>query len=170
MRNLLQQARETLDRLFQGSKHSVEVIAESLDRQAAIQKLTAQTRGLRRERNELITTIARKVYSLHTRGKVHNRDVLGDCRRTDEIVQQIQTLQQQIEEVRLQAMVGEELVVDIEDEAPVTEEAEEPEAALEPAEQQQGAQLRAESGASAEEPTETGLERPAARAADDELP
>lgn len=122
MNSLWQQVRETFSRLFQGSKHSVAVIAESLDRQATVQKLAARIRGLTHERSELIRTIGKKVYSLHTRGKVRNRDVLSDCLRIDEIGQEIEDGQEQIEELRRQAIAGEELVVEIEDEAPVTEE------------------------------------------------
>jgi len=122
MSNFWQQARQTLGRVFQGSKRSVEVIAAGIDRQATIQKLTGQIRALERERSQLIITIGKKVYSLHTRGKVRNRDVLRDCVRIDEAGQQIEQCQQQIEQIRRQAAAGEELVVEIEDEEPVTDE------------------------------------------------
>jgi len=122
MSNFWQQARQTLGRVFQGSKRSVEVIAAGIDRQATIQKLTGQIRGLERERSQLVITIGKKVYSLHTRGKVRNRDVLRDCVRIDETGQQIEQCQQQIEQIRRQAVPSEELVVEIEDEEPVTNE------------------------------------------------
>ncbi len=122
MSNLWQQARQTLGRVFQGSKRSVEVIAAGIDRQATIQKLTGQIRALERERSQLVITIGKKVYSLHTRGKVRNRDVLRDCVRIDEAGQQIEQCQQQIEQIRRQAVPSEELVVEIEDEEPVTDE------------------------------------------------
>jgi len=122
MSNFWQQARQTLGRVFQGSKRSVEVIAAGIDRQATIQKLAGQIRALERERSQLIITIGKKVYSLHTRGKVRNRDVLRDCVRIDETGQQIEQGQQQIEQIRRQAVPSEELVVEIEDEEPVTDE------------------------------------------------
>lgn len=131
-----QQSGEIFGRVIRGSRHWVGVITESLGRQGTMQKLAGQIRGLKRARSEVIRTIGTKVYSLHTRGKVRNRDVLSDCRRIDEIGQEIETLQQQIEEMRRQAAAGEELVVEIEDEAPLTEEAEEEEAAAEPPEEQ----------------------------------
>ena len=83
-----------------------------------------------------VKTVGKKVYSLHTRGKVRNKDVLSDCVRVDEIGQEIETIHQQIEETRRQAAASEELVVEIEDEAPLTEEAEQEESGAEPAEGQ----------------------------------
>lgn len=136
MSSFWQQFKETAGSLVRGSRRSVGVIAESLDRQASIQKLAARIRALNRERSDVITSIGKKVYSLHTRGKVRNRDVLSDCLRIDEMGQQVEDLQQQIEELRRQATAAEELVVELEDEAPVTEEAEEPEAPAEPPEEQ----------------------------------
>lgn len=139
MSSFWQQSREVLDRVVRGSRHSVGAIGKSLDRQAAMQRLAARIRGLNRERSELVRTIGKKVYSLHTRGKVRNRDVLSDCLRIDETGQEIEALQQQIEELRRQGAASEELVVEIEDETPVTEEAEEEEAATEPPEEEEGA-------------------------------
>ncbi len=145
MSSFWQQTREIYDRLLCGSKHSAGVIAENLRRRAAMQKLAAGIRGLNRERSQLIRSIGKKVYSLHTRGQVRNRDVLSDCLRIDEAGQEIEALQEQIEELRREAGGGEELVVEIEDEAPVTEEAEEEAGAVEPPEPS-GEELGAETG------------------------
>ncbi len=134
MSSFWQQTRQIYDRLLCGSKHSAEVVAESLRRRAAMQKLAARIRGLNRERSRLIRSIGKKVYSLHTRGQVRNRDVLSDCVRIDEAGQEIEALQEQIEELRREAVAGEELVVKVEDEAPVTEEPEEEAGAVEPPE------------------------------------
>ncbi len=122
MSNFWQVVKQTADRVFRGSKHSVAVITESIDRQATIQKLASRMRGLERERHDLISTIGKKVYSLHQRGKVRNRDVLNDCVRIDEIGQQLEDLQQQIEQIRRQAATEEEIVVEIEDEESLTDE------------------------------------------------
>ncbi len=136
MSSFWQQTREFWDRLLRGGKQSGGVIAERLCRRATMQKVAARIRGLNRERSQLISTIGKKVYSLHTRGKVQNRDVLSDCLRIDEAGQEIEALQQQMEELRREAAAGEELVVDIEDEAPLAEEAEEEASAVEPPEQE----------------------------------
>lgn len=125
MSSFWQQVTQSLSPLIRGSKHSVKIMAEGLRRQGAMQKLTARIRTLNRERSQLIRSIGKKVYSLHTRGKVRNRDVLSDCLRIDETAQEIEGLRDQIEDLRRQAVAGEELVVDIEDETPITEEAEE---------------------------------------------
>ena len=136
MSSFWQQVRQGFAPVVRGSKHSVEVIAESMRRQAAMQKLAARIRTLNRERSQLIRSIGKKVYSLHTRGQVRNQDVLSDCLRIDETAQEIEALQDQIEDLRRQAAAGEELVVDIEDETPLTEDAEEEAGAGElPAEQ-----------------------------------
>ena len=139
MSNFWQVIRQTADRVFRGSKHSVAVITESIDRQATIQKLASGIRGLEHERHDLISTIGKKVYSLHQRGKVRNRDVLNDCVRIDEIGQQMADLQQQIEQIRRLAATEEEIVVELEDEESLTdeeaaapEEVEEEEVATEP--------------------------------------
>ncbi len=134
MSSFWQQTREFWDRLLRGGTQSGGVIAERLRRRATMQKVAARIRGLNRERSQLIRTIGKKVYSLHTRGKVQNRDVLSDCLRIDEAGQEIEVLQQQMEELRREAAVGEQLLVDIEDEAPLAEEAEEEASAVEPPE------------------------------------
>ncbi len=153
MSSFWQVIRQTADRIFRGSKHSVAVITESIDRQATIQKLASGMRGLERERHDLISTIGKKVYSLHQRGKVRNRDVLNDCVRIDEIGQQMEDLQQQIEQIRRLAATEEEIVVELEDEESLTdeeaatpEEVEEEEVATEPpGEEQQPEPIEPES-------------------------
>lgn len=97
------QLKQFCSRLFRSSKHGMETLAETLDRQAAIQRLAAQARALSRERNQLVVTIGKKVYALHRRGKVKNRDVLADCKRIDEIRDEIEKLKAQIEEIRRKA-------------------------------------------------------------------
>lgn len=121
MSDTWEQIRQFLARLFSRGRHGVETVAETLDRQAKIQRLAGQVRTLARERNSLVVTIGKKVYALHTRGKVKNRDVLADCRRIDQIRDQIADLKRQIEEIRLASM-GEMPPVDLEDESLLGEE------------------------------------------------
>ena len=125
MSSFWERIRQSFGPVIRGSKHSAGAMAERLRRQAAMQKLAARMRALNRERSELVRTIGKKVYSLHTRGKVDNQDVLSDCLRIDETGQEIEALHEQMEELRRQAATGEQLVVDIEDETPLAEEVEE---------------------------------------------
>jgi seryl-tRNA synthetase len=131
MSDTWQQIREFFARLFSRGKHGVETVAESLDRQAKIQRLAGQVRALARERNSLVITIGKKVYALHTRGKVKNRDVLADCKRIDQIRDEIAEFKRQIEEIRLASM-GEMPMVDLEDESLLGEEEPAAEAAAQP--------------------------------------
>ncbi len=131
-----EQVKRFLARVFTRGKHGVETLAESLDRQAAIQRLSGQIRALNRERQELVKTIGKKVYTLHLRGKVRNRDVLADCKRLDEARDEIQNLQDQMEQIRRQALREPEEAA-LADETELTEE-EAPEA--EAAEEEQAAE------------------------------
>ncbi len=115
-----EQVKEFLARLFSRGRQGVETLSDSLDRQAKIQRLAAQVRGLARERNTLIVTIGKKVYALHGRGKVKNRDVLGDCLRLDQIREEIAELKHKIEEIRLS--LEERPEVDLEDDSLLAEE------------------------------------------------
>ena len=150
MSSFWQQVIQSLSPLIRGSKHSVDGMAEGLRRQGALQKLAARIRVLNRERSQLVRTVGKKVYSLHTRGQVRNQDVLGDCLRIDEAGQQIEAIQQQMEELRRKAVAGEDLVVDIEDEAPLTEDVEEDADAADWAEEQPPEPAREELAAEVE--------------------
>lgn len=121
MSDTWEQVRQFFARLFSRGRHGMETVAETLDRQAKIQRLAGQVRTLARERNNLVVTIGKKVYALHTRGKVKNRDVLADCKRIDAIRDEIADLKRQIEEIRLASM-GEMPPVDLEDESLLGEE------------------------------------------------
>jgi len=120
-----EQIKAFLARLFSRGREGVETLAESLDRQAALQRLAAQGRRLKHERHDLLLIMGKKVYSLHRRGKVRNRDVLGDCKRIDEIGEELTQLQQQVEEIRRRDELEGEL--ELADETDIAEE--EPQAA-----------------------------------------
>ncbi len=122
--NLWGQIKQVLREFFRGSRQRVSGLADSIDRQAGIQKLAARIRLLRRQRHQFLVTMGKKAYSLHTRGKVRNRDILGDCLHIDEIEAEIQQLQAQTEEIRRQAGVSPDLLLELENETPVAEEEE----------------------------------------------
>ncbi len=121
------QIKQVCRELFRGGRRRFSGLAVTIDRQVGIQKLAARTRGLRRQRQQLLLTIGRKAYSLHSRGKVRNRDILADCLTIDEIETEIAQTEARIEEIRRQAGPGQDVLLELEDEAPVAVEEEPPE-------------------------------------------
>jgi len=121
--SLWEQIKQVLREFFRGSKERVSGLAGTIDRQASIRKLAAQIGLLRRERHQLLLTMGKKAYSLHTRGKVRNRDILEDCLRIDEIEAEVSEFQDRIEEIRRQPGPEQDLLIELEDEQPVAEEA-----------------------------------------------
>ena len=75
-------------------------------------------RALNQEREERIGSIGKKVYSLYTRDRVANQDILADCKRIDEITEGIGRLRSQIEAVR-HGGAEETLVVELTDDTPL---------------------------------------------------
>jgi len=123
MNTFWQDLKAALRRLFHGGKAGMETLAVNIDRQAAMQRLTQQRRALLRERDELLLGVGKKVYTLHVRGKVRNRDVLADCRKIDELREQIKRLLAEMDAIRLRAM-GEPGQERLEDESALSEEEE----------------------------------------------
>jgi len=124
--SLWEQIKQVLREFFRGGKERVSGLAGTIDRQAGMRKLAAQIGLLRRERHQRLLTMGKKAYSLHTRGKVRNRDILEDCLRIDEIEAEVSEFQDRIEQIRRQAGPEQNLVVELEDEQPVAGEAEVP--------------------------------------------
>jgi len=118
------QIKQVSRELFRGGRRRFSGLAVTIDRQAGIQKLAVRIRGLRRQRQQTLLTIGRKAYSLHSRGKVRNRDILADCLTIDEIEAEIAHIQARIEEIRREAGAGQDVLLDLEDEAPVAGEEE----------------------------------------------
>jgi hypothetical protein len=114
-----------LGRLFwRNAKETGESAAEMIEQRTQIQRLAGQVRRLDKERNGLVRQIGAKVYGLHGQGKVRNQDVLVDCQRIDAIIEEIAKARHEIEVVRAASLEkGIEIPV-LEDEAPLTEEAE----------------------------------------------
>ena len=100
MSDFMDRARELGNLVWRKAKQGGEAAAEALEQQAAIQRLAAQARKLDRERKTTYAEIGMKVYALHSQGKVRNQDVLGDCRRLDDIAVEVARLKQQIEDIR----------------------------------------------------------------------
>jgi hypothetical protein len=143
-------------RIFSRGQLGMESTREYLDRQSRVQLLKNQVRTLARERQSLVMTIGRKVYALHSRGKVKNRDVLSDCLRLDQNRGEIEDLKRKIEEIRL-ASLGEMAPVDLEDDSFLGEDepAGEAQSAVESAEQDEEL-APPEADGPAPEPEESG--------------
>lgn len=110
-----------------------EAAGEWIDEKAAITSRLRTIRRLRADHQRLLSTIGAKVYTLHTRGKVRNRDVLADCQRIDDILAHIERLKKEVEEIKRRSTRPEIQLMAVEDEEPLVEaeEATEAEAAEE---------------------------------------
>jgi len=96
--------------------------AEWWDEKSAIQKRAAQMRKLNRQRREVTVRIGSKVYTLHRRGKVRNRDLLADCRKIDEADAEIERLKAEIEEIQKRKQQAPTKPAELEDDSPVVDE------------------------------------------------
>jgi len=131
MANSLDDLKKSLTELVQRSVKSVDQLAETIDARADMARMAAQIRSLRRQREEVIARIGRKVYTLHTKGKVQNTDVLADCKQVDALGKQIAELQAKIEQLR-KGETNQPPVVPLKDETPLTAEEAGPAPASEP--------------------------------------
>ncbi len=136
MSNLQQGVGGFFRRVGQYLRRGSEVAGSWLDEQASITQRVRAIRHLRGEQQALLATIGGKVYALHRRGKVRNRDVLVECERIDEILAHIGRLRNEIEEIRRQSTRPEIQLMDVSDEQLLTgpEEEMEPEEEVEAAE------------------------------------
>lgn len=85
----------------------------------AIQERRNAIREMARERRKLLVELGTKVYSLHRKGKVLNRDLLRDCERIDEIGETVERLEREIAELKRSKSVEPPTEVEVEDETPV---------------------------------------------------
>ncbi|MBC7288613.1 MAG: hypothetical protein H5T86_11355 [Armatimonadetes bacterium] len=108
-----------------GSKRA----GEWIDEQAAINQRVRAIRRLRAEQRKMLEIIGSKVYTLHTRGKVRNRDVLQDCQRVDEILGHIERLRREIEEIKSKSRYPQVKLMDVQDDEPLVEPGDEEERA-----------------------------------------
>jgi hypothetical protein len=118
MAGFLRDLKRLSDDLLSRGRKGVDAVAETIDQQAEIRRLATQIRALNQEREERIGSIGKKVYSLYTRDRVANQDILADCKRIDEITEGIGRLRSQIEAVR-HGGAEETLVVELTDDTPL---------------------------------------------------
>lgn len=131
--------------------------AEWWEEKSAIQARASEIRKLNRQRHEVVVGIGSKVYTLHRRGKVRNRDLLTDCERIDDIGDDIERLKAEIEEIRRRRQEAQLPPEQIEDDSPVVDEADVDTsvAAEEPAPEEEAPAQPEQPPETAEEPEQT---------------
>lgn len=155
-----EQAKSFLHRIAEYLRRGSEVAGQWIDEQAAINQRIRAIRRLRAEQQKLLTLIGSKVYTLHTRGKVRNRDVLADCQRIDELLAHIARLKEEIEEIKKRSTRPEVQLIEVEDQEPLAEAEEEAETQEAAAEEEPAAE------SSGEQPGQEGAEETAEEGAD----
>ncbi len=118
MSSILDELKKAGASLFQRGRKGVDTLAVAIDQRAEIARLAAVVRRLNGERDDRVTQIGKKVYSLHVRDKVANPDIASDCRRIDEINAEIAALREQIDRLR-HAAAADTVVVELVDETPL---------------------------------------------------
>jgi hypothetical protein len=101
------------------AEKTTSAVSEWWEHLNAIQERRDEVRELARERQKLLVEMGAKVYTLHRRGKVQNRDLLRDCDRMDTIGSDIERLEREITELRRLSMASEPRRVVVEDDTPV---------------------------------------------------
>ncbi len=125
-------ASENLSRLV---KKTTEVVSQRWDELSAIQQRRREMWEMARERKRLMAEMGAKVYSLHRRGKVQNRDLLADCERIDAIGRGIAQREREIEELQRTRSAAEPTPVEVEDDTTVVADEDIDAEAAEPAEE-----------------------------------
>ncbi len=138
--------RQMWRRVSTGARDTGQSAGAYLERQRKVVSLRNEVRRVEAQRSELYNIMGRKVYALHRKDKVANKDLLRRCQEIDDFNTLIEAKQTQIEAL---LATPEELEVDIEDdtELPDDEEAD----ADEPAEEQAAPQEQSEQPAEKED-------------------
>ena len=106
--------------LRRGARELGETTTDRLQRYRRIQDLNAQIRKARARREELHVLMGRKVYALHKKGKVANKDLLKQCEEIDELARAMDQCQEELDRLRAEPTAEE---VEVTDESPVEGEA-----------------------------------------------
>ena len=127
MANLMDEIKSATSGLVKRGRRGLDSLAGAVDERTQVNKLNARMRKLNAERADLLMQIGRKVYVLHTRGGVENKSLGSDCERIDALDADMAGLQERIEEVR-RSGVPLTVTAEVEDDTPLGEDVEEPEA------------------------------------------
>src|ERR1035437_6967814 len=99
MNDFMQKAGKSFGLFFRRARAVSDEAAEATGTRLQEMRLAAAIRRLQGDREQTIKQIGTKVYTLHTRGKVRNQDVIEDCHKVDGLSDQIKDLRRQIEEL-----------------------------------------------------------------------
>lgn len=105
-------------RVSRWARHTGEIVSQWWEDVSALQERRNEIHRLARERQQLLIDMGAKVYTLHRRGKVQNRDLLADCERIDRIAEDIKRLEREIAEIKHAQSVGPR-EVELKDDSPV---------------------------------------------------
>ena len=122
MNDFMQKAGKSFGLFFRRAREVSDDAAEATGTRLQEMRLAAAIRKLQGEREQTIKQIGTKVYTLHTRGKVRNQDVVGDCQKVDSLSEQIKGLRRQIEELERKRTGVDVALTDVADEALVADE------------------------------------------------
>jgi hypothetical protein len=125
--------RQMWQRLTTGARDTTQSAGAYVDRRRKVMALRGDVRKARGARSNLYTVMGRKVYALHRKEKVANKDLLRSCQEIDELNTLIEAKQTQIEAI---LAAPEEQEIDIEDDTELPEDKGEPEEAEEEDEEQ----------------------------------
>ena len=125
-------------RIAVGARDTSQSAGAYVERQRHVMALRAEVREAEGQRSKLYGQMGRKVYALHRKGKVANKDLLRTCQEIDELNTLIEA-----KNTRIEALLAtpEEQEVEIADESELPEVGEaEPELSEEAAEAEQAKQ------------------------------
>ena len=123
MSDFMQKAGKSFGLFFRRAREVGDEAAEVTGTRLQEMRLAAGIRRLQGEREQTIKQIGAKVYTLHTRGKVRNQDVVEDCRKVDGLSEQIKDLRRQIEDLERKRTGVDVALTDVLDEGLVADEA-----------------------------------------------
>jgi len=94
------QIKSANDSVSQWAKKTTSAVSEWWEEVNAITDRRNKIREMAREREDVLVEMGAKVYTLHRRGKVQNRDLLKDCERIEVIAADIDRMELEITEIK----------------------------------------------------------------------
>ncbi|MFQ6096231.1 MAG: hypothetical protein ACE5O2_00785 [Armatimonadota bacterium] len=116
MEDFVEDVKKAWGDLSRGARELTEQTAEKIQRYRRLQQLSAEIKNARARRQDIFVLMGRKVYALHKKGKVANKDLLKQCEEIDELLRTVEKCQAEIDRIR--AHPAEE-DVEVEDESPI---------------------------------------------------
>lgn len=116
------QIKSANESVSQWAKKTSSAVSEWWEEVNAISDRRNKVRDLAHERENILVEMGAKVYTLHRRGKVQNRDLLSDCERIDMIASDIDRLELEITEIKRRKAEAHPTEVPVIDDSPVVAE------------------------------------------------